>query len=86
MLMDVSNVVKKLRQKQTEKDKVNKERSNNLNQVTKELNNKIKLINVENNKELDAYLNRKLQDSIDRNVYTFSLDHHDFNHIYNATE
>lgn len=81
--MDVSNIVKKLRQQQAEKDKVNKERSNNLNQVTKELNNKIKLINVENNKELDAYLNRKLQDSIDRNVYTFSLDRHDFNNIYN---
>lgn len=83
MLMDVSNVVNKLRQKQAEKDKVHKERSNNLNQVTKELNNKIKLINIENNKELDDYLNRKLQDSIDRNVYTFSLDRHDFNHIYN---
>lgn len=68
MLMDVSNVVKKLHQKQVEKDKVNKERLNSLNQVTKELNNKIKLINVENNKELDAYLNRKLQESIDRNV------------------
>lgn len=66
--MDVSNVVKKLHQKQVEKDKVNKERLNSLNQVTKELNNKIKLINVENNKELDAYLNRKLQESIDRNV------------------
>ena len=81
--MDVSNVVNKLRQKQAEKDKVHKERSNNLNQVTRELNNKIKLINVENNKEIDDYLNRKLQDSIDRKVYTFSLDHHDFNHIYN---
>lgn len=81
--MDVSNVVKKLCQKQAEKDKVNKERSNNLNQITKELNSKIKSINVENNKELDAYINHKLQESINRNVYTFSLDRHDFNHIYN---
>ena len=81
--MDVSNVVNKLRQKQAEKDKANKERSNNLNQITKELNSKIKSINVENNKELDAYINHKLQESIDRNVYTFSLDRHDFNHIYN---
>lgn len=86
MLMDVTKIAQKLKQKAINQELESKNTKKHLKDVTKQLKNNIKKINVENNQQLDDYLNNKLKESIKNNIYTFSLDHHDFTKLYSLLE
>lgn len=80
--MDVSDVVQKLKRQRKEQDKKQEQARKQLKSIKQQLLTNAKKIQVKNNQELDDYLNKKIQESIHQNVYTFSLENKDFKDFY----